>query len=96
MYGTPEGWPVHVYDGHGRGSATNHTIINNTLINDNPYRDGGLVLYGRGHTVRNNLMYDATDAPGYRAAIYNATLDADTTIEYNMTNLTRLIHPSLF
>jgi Right handed beta helix region len=90
VYGTPEGWPIHVYDGHGRGRATNHTILNNTLINDNPYRDGGLVLYGHGHTVRNNLMYDATDASGYRAAIYNTTLDTGTTIEYNMTNLRKL------
>jgi hypothetical protein len=86
VYGTPEGWPVHVYDGHGRGRATNHTIINNTLTNDNPYRNGGLALYGRGHTVRNNVMYDTADASDYRAAIYNATLDAGTTIEYNMTN----------
>jgi hypothetical protein len=90
VYATPEGWPVHVYDGHGRGRATNHTIINNTLINDNPYRDGGLALYGRGHTVRNNLMYNAIDASGYHAAIYNATLDVGTKIEYNMTNLRNL------
>ena len=94
VYGTPEGWPIHIYDGHGRGPATNHSVIHNTLINESTHRDGGIVLYGSGHMVRNNLMWNAVDATGYSAAIYNSSLPSSVVISHNMTNLAVLCENS--
>jgi hypothetical protein len=83
----PYGWPIHIYDGHGRGPATNHVIVGNILIDENTRRDGGLVLYGSGHLVKNNVVESKVDAPGYRAMIYNNRLSDTSCIENNKTNL---------
>lgn len=91
IYDCKEGWPVHIYDTHGRGDfARNHKIINNTLINDNPYRTGGIVMFGYEHIVRNNLIYNrAVPAPTYFGAIADQSnrSHSGTRVENNITNL---------
>ena len=90
IYGIKAGWPIHIYDGHGKGPANNHKVINNTLINDNPYRGGGIVMYGIGHVIRNNLIYNRTRIlADYPSAISENTniSSTGTIIQNNMTNM---------
>ncbi len=93
VYGIKYGWPIHIYDGHGKGPAKLHKIINNTLIADNPLRKGGIVMRGSGHTVRNNLIYQRNTASiSYQGAIAdNSSLTySGTVIQNNVTNMTPL------
>lgn len=94
IYDCKEGWPIHIYDQHNRGGpARNHKIINNTLINDNPYRTGGIVMFGYEHIVRNNLIYNrAVPAPNYIGAIADQRnrSHTGTIVENNITNLSDL------
>ena len=87
VYDIPHGWPIHVYDGHGQGDATNHLIINNVLVDENAHRDGGMVLRGDRHIVRNNIMYTAVDFSSQKHAIGdNIGTGVGTVIENNITN----------
>lgn len=92
VYGIKYGWPIHIYDGHGKGPAKYHKIINNTLVADNPVRKGGIVMYGSGHTIRNNLIYQRNVASnGYIGAIADRnTTFSGTVIQNNVTNITPL------
>ncbi len=90
IYGIKDGWPIHIYDQHGNGPAKNHKIINNTLINDNPYRGGGIVMFGSGHIVRNNLIYNrAPISANYPAAISDRSSISfsGTIVQNNLTNM---------
>lgn len=90
IYGIKDGWPIHIYDQHGKGPAKNHKIINNTLINDNPYRGGGIVMFGSGHVIRNNLIYNrATISSSYPSAISERKSIgfSGTIIQNNITNM---------
>jgi hypothetical protein len=45
------------------------------------------VLYGSGHLVRNNIIYEALGTSGYNAAIYDASgSHSGTTIDHNLSN----------
>ncbi len=92
IYDIPFGWPIHIYDRHDRGgAATNHTIVNNTLIDTNMFRGGGVVAYGSGHVIRNNILFEAVTSAGRTAAIEDSTdSGVVAVIENNLTNQTRL------
>ncbi len=91
VYNCKFGWPVHIYDGHtpSLGPARYHKIINNTLIGDSPNRKGGIALWGSGHVIRNNLIYErAGIANGYKGAIHDRSITfSGTLIQNNITNL---------
>ncbi len=90
IYDCKYGWPIHIYDGHGLGPAKYHKVINNTFVNDNPYRKGGIALYGVSHVIRNNLIYERSNkATAYKAAIAeNSKISfSGTIIQNNVTNL---------
>ncbi len=94
IYNCKFGWPVHIYDGHqsSLGPAKNHKVINNTLIGDNPNRKGGIVLWGLGHVIRNNLIYErAGHSNTYKGAIADRSISfSGTVIQNNVTNLSAL------
>ncbi len=94
VYNCKFGWPVHIYDGHqpSLGPAINHKVINNTLIGDNPNRKGGIVLWGSGHIIRNNLIYErAGFSNTYKGAIADRNISfSGTVIQNNITNLEAL------
>ncbi|HMR04464.1 MAG TPA: choice-of-anchor Q domain-containing protein [Polyangiaceae bacterium] len=92
VYDIPHGWPVHVFDDHNHGGpASNHTFINNTLVNTNSERSGGIVAFGAGHVIRNNVLYEAVSASGYEYAIAESAGSGVVSLaENNLTNLPKL------
>lgn len=93
IYNIKDGWPIHIYDAHGRGGpAKNHTVINNTLINDNPYRSGGIIMRGSAHLIRNNIIYNRASIVSNSGAIVDKenTSYKGTIIQNNQTNMKTL------
>ena len=88
IYDCDDGWPIHVYP----GDNTHDIVIeHNTLIDENPDRDGGIVLYGNtggddNYVVRNNIMYTAVDNPSQDHGISDSNLDSTVIIENNIMN----------
>ncbi len=91
IYNCKFGWPINIYDGHkpSLGPARNHKVIDNTLIGDNRNRKGGIIMWGFGHVIRNNLIYErAGIANGYKGAIFDRNITfSGTLIQNNITNL---------